>query len=568
MLNCLLVLVLLNPVANLPASNSPSISGAVKLPNGEPAIGAKVYLVEKPERHFTLPVKTIIVHTDLKGTYAYENVKPGKYLVWAEWKSLTTLQKRLGGQKVEVADASVTVSSDLLLHEGCTYAVRVLDASTKEPIAKAKVSFAWTDIVRSYSTDDLGFVEIAGLAENEWYFVVEEETHAVYDHKIGVQPLGSRTELTFELNRGAILSGTIVDEAGAPVSRAKIHAGHSQVAMRPSIGSAVTDEKGHFSINSLPTLEALEIRLAADNFQSKTAQLTIQDHVKKEEAEFEMKATVTRGDCIVTVTDPQGKPLGGAVIVNYGEGNKQKEVMTDATGLARVNQLYSSSDFANPQGEVQLRVHAAGFLDTWVSVASKGDAALANVSVRLQKGVTFQGRVVNSKGEPIPKVQVSSLDSQPQIVDTDSEGRFELTNRRAGSQITLQPRPPYAPKYDLSWNSNVKGKEIELDYEGVIRVVAIDKVTGKRLPSFNVKVMKSQASQPNDPVSHIHPHQSDPGTSIVSPSAEFRLGSLQVGTPLKIVVSAKGFESKALERAEAMLEKEIKLIEVQLSAEE
>jgi thiol-disulfide isomerase/thioredoxin/uncharacterized GH25 family protein len=114
-------------------------------------------------------------------------------------------------------------------------------------------------------------------------------------------------------------------------------------------------------------------------------------------------ATITmRGGLVVTgtVTDPEGKPLAGAVVVRgdqpYWELGSQ-EVRTEAHGRYQLPPL--------PRGELTVTVVAEG----WMPALRKVDVqpGLKPVDFRLGPGKALRVRFVDREGKPLPRVYVA-----------------------------------------------------------------------------------------------------------------------------------------------------------------
>jgi hypothetical protein len=76
----------------------------------------------------------------------------------------------------------------------------------------------------------------------------------------------------------------------------------------------------------------------------------------------------------------------------------------------------------------------------------------------------------------------------------------------------------------------------------------LDARTGKPIRAFKVQVTFSPRSQPGDPSSGIRSDLIQPGQVYQSDEGRFKLGDLLVGMPFQVMVSADGYERRALER--------------------
>jgi hypothetical protein len=251
------------------------VRGVVTFDDGSPGQGADVYLVALPEKYFALPVNSLHTTCDVEGSFSYADVPIGRYMVWAETKTHTTLQRFLQGHQLEVKAEGQTAECKLNLKPGCSFQVTVLDNESKKPVPNAMIKFGWTDIDRMYVTDQNGRTDFGGLSESEWYFVVTADGYVMNDRKLGVQPLGTKSELVFELERGSVVKGVVVDEQDRPIEAVKVFFNYPVTAMRPSLGFATTNSEGEFDSPTLPVSEKLVLRTWNEDLPETTIELTL-----------------------------------------------------------------------------------------------------------------------------------------------------------------------------------------------------------------------------------------------------------------------------------------------------
>jgi hypothetical protein len=548
------------------------ISGTVTLPDGKPANEATVYLLPSVKGARTLPTHPLRAETDANGKYVFDDVDKGSYRLWSETNELTSLEEKLQGMKIELAQAQeADMSFDLSLHEGCRYAVTVLDKANRQPVSGAEISFGWTDIDRGYTTSQQGFIEIAGLAIDEWYFVVKAKNYSVSYRKLPKQPLGSRTELVFELEPGSTLTGTIHDETGNAVHGAKVGASEVVPSMTPGLGRTETDRDGKYQLTSLPRGTEIRLSVTSANHVAISKNLTIPLDRSTINTDMSLVRRVYGGDCIVHVDDEKGSPIAGATIENMGNSSRDvRRGKTDDHGIARIDDLFS-----NYQG-MSATVKAAGYIAQQIPLVAGSKDKPGEVKVTLIKGESIRGRLLKPDGDPAAAVWVFFNDGESgggQLggrVDTDQEGRFQIDGLPSPSTFTFYTPKPFAP---ISRRSlPVGGREevvVTMEFEGVIRIRARDETTQKPIPEFNVKIGFSPDSRPTDPrINGLSSNLINPGTDILGNVKEFRLGQLPPGAPLQITVSANGYSKFVLRRVEATVESESEAMEVELIPED
>ncbi len=558
-------------VVELQGDGVQEVHGTVQLPDGKPAKGAKVHLFRTGDGAMTLPVKTETAETDLEGKYRYRNLAVGTYLLWAETDQLTSLNEKLRGTKIEIKERQPkAIVTNFTLHEGCRYEVTVWDKEKDVAVPGADIYFGWTDIDRHYKTNQNGFVEIGGLAIDEWYFVVKAKGYGIQYRKLPKQPLGSRTRIRFDLESGTDLQGTIRDESGAPVAGARIGATESQGGMNPGYGRTESDAEGKFQLPSIPRGTEIRLSATAEGYLRLSTSVNVPSDLSQLRSDLVMTKRPYGGDCLVKVLNDQGAPISNAKIENMGSSSADvRTATTNEDGVARVNDLYASVLGSNGT------VRAAGYIAAQVKLIAGTKEKPGEVTVRLKKGASFRGRLVKPNGEPAPRVWVfynqgeSGFGGLGGRVDTDAEGRFQIDGLPNPSTFTIYTPAPYAPIQGRSLPVGSKEEiEIKMEPEGVIRVRAIDKETGKAIPEFNVRIGFSQDRRPNEPRVTLNSELFDPGKNILGDTKVYRLGQLVPGFGLQLTVSAKGYQKKVLPRLEASIEADSDIVDVELNRED
>ena len=170
----------------------------------------------------------------------------------------------------------------------------------------------------------------------------------------------------------------------------------------------------------------------------------------------------------VTVTDPAGKPVAGALVMALpAQGayrpfgglamEKIRSTLTGAEGRAKLESL--------PPGPWNVRVHARGFVPQ-----SRRRVASGPLAVRLEKGGSISGVVREARtGRPVSGARVSVPASLPVTggwdeeasrneTTTDAEGRFRLDGiGRTGAYLVAR-----APGFDQGRREVRQGETVEL----------------------------------------------------------------------------------------------------------
>lgn len=295
------------------------------------------------------------------------------------------------------------------------------------------------------------------------------------------------------------LAGQVLDPNDKPVASASIHlSGDGQ----PS-ANTTSDRQGHFAFNNV--CEG-QVRLFASsrNMQgSVSAQGGDTNVVVKLGESSATYASSTLQRIRGTVTDPEGKPVGGALIAVFpSHGTTAK---TAADGSFNLN--WSIEPWQLQQGG-----------DPWLVVremsrnlaaATNISEGLTNLSVQLKPGVTFAGRVEDSGGAALPNAEIelmifacrsySQLQQQP--VRANAEGRFEVK--------ALAPGPKYViyagakdygrSRLEIEEEPNSETNHVELPVFALKRadqVIAGEVLNEQEKPASGIQVSISGEDQP------------------------------------------------------------------------
>ncbi|MCR6649847.1 MAG: carboxypeptidase regulatory-like domain-containing protein [Cellulomonas sp.] len=164
--------------------------------------------------------------------------------------------------------------------------------------------------------------------------------------------------------------------------------------------------------------------------------------------------TLTRGELRTVsgkVTDWAGKPVAGASVHVYDQyGTAYATVRTGSTGRYTIRSVVSGSY------QVKVTPKASSPL-AWGQVALSVRAGKDSVrDVRLGKGATVTGLVVNTKGKPAIGVTVWSQEGHK--ATTDATGRYTLTGVKPGRQTLKITDPDYVGGYrDATTTVTAKG---------------------------------------------------------------------------------------------------------------
>jgi beta-lactamase regulating signal transducer with metallopeptidase domain/uncharacterized GH25 family protein/thiol-disulfide isomerase/thioredoxin len=385
-----------------------------------------------------------------------------------------------------------------------SFRVRVLDPQGK-PLADANVhSSIWTEekgfkANRDYKTDAAGIAvvklpttyDIVRLWASKKPFV----TRFAGWEKNDLVARGLPAEHTMRLAPGVTIGGRVLDEQGSPVAGVKIR--------EQSLDEVTTDAEGRWRMDCAPdnpkaTFELLVFHpdyVSDESWGGLQADADITTAMLRQgTATLKLKHGVSvRG----RVTDPAGKPVKGALIVQ-GEhpyfASTPSEFPTDADGRFRLP--------AMPPGERVLTVIAPGWAPQLRRVNLRADMPAEDF--HMQPGKPIQLRFVDAAGKPVPGVcvhlegwrGVKSLynDKHPKVRDTkipdkaDKNGVWNWTwapDDPVKIHCHVYPVKGFAP-CELEIAGGAPPRMIVLKSEHRITGQVTDAVTGQPIPLFTV----------------------------------------------------------------------------------
>ena len=107
------------------------------------------------------------------------------------------------------------------------------------------------------------------------------------------------------------------------------------------------------------------------------------------------------GSIAGVVLDQQGRPIGGAELINQGGASyEMREAKTGPDGRFRLENLYENI------GGKEVIVRAKGFAPKRLKVEPGPAAKPAEVTITLEPGHRVKGRVTDGKGRPLEGVRV------------------------------------------------------------------------------------------------------------------------------------------------------------------
>jgi hypothetical protein len=392
--------------------------------------------------------------------------------------------------------------------------LRVLDSQTGTPVANARLT----------SIRDTGFPNVQTnvlVTDSQGECVVSFDLDAEELWKLRVEILKDGyvprfvswaaergdaleeipSQYTTKLERGGVVGGSVISEAGelvpdvrivvggpgpatgtgAPAEREGLVVGHTET----------TDLQGHWMCNHVPSqLQVLSFTLSHPDYLSSTFRsVTLGaspdaagNHLSEEAFRQRQAVMVLKPGQVVTgvVLDEQGRPVAGAqVIKNRLWEDPFSSQRTGGDGRFRFSDI--------PDGGLTLTVEADGFLATDKTL----DAATQREEVRfsLTRASVFRGKAVDAGGRPIAMALVTADGGD------FARGRFHwstLTDQEG--KVAWLSAPPQNLYFVQA--RGFETARLELPADGAEHQIALQKATKEPLRRIGGTVVDARTRKP------------------------------------------------------------------------
>ncbi len=286
--------------------------------------------------------------TDAAGNFAFAELPPGRFTCMVEPDSRVTPPWWKGELR-----ADAVCEHTFVLQRGITLRGRVLDAASRQPIAGASIGEGWF-LGRPVRSGADGAFALAGLAPGtaEVTCTADGFVRTMLEEPIGE----SDAKFDFELVRGAVVTGTLLDTHGKPAAGVYVAAaafgrtvtwlpqrtgadGTFRCAgLPPGQGHLVVRAAGHaVAIYHLPSPDA-ELRIDAGALQLQPA------HVVR-----------------ASVRDAAGKPMAGVRMRLFGiNADMERLHRAEVRGFGEARPLADRFAYSDADGIVCFGAVAAG----------------------------------------------------------------------------------------------------------------------------------------------------------------------------------------------------------------
>ncbi|HEX5109134.1 MAG TPA: carboxypeptidase regulatory-like domain-containing protein [Vicinamibacterales bacterium] len=370
------------------------------------------------------------------------------------------------------------------------------DEPVSRPLARAHVSVEW-DGGRSdqVTTDDQGRFETRVPASRSHLIKVRKAGFAPAEIRRGRSATDRRVDL--RLAPGAVVTGTVVDRAGAPVAGLTVVARRAAQSGGPALErEADTDDRGEFRIGNLP---AGRYELVVNPFKD----IHLVTPTNGGATEMRLKYLGA------------GTPTTTAVQLRAGEETAVHLVRDEPSG----DTMFTIGKLAGTRKEVE-------------PSGSSGSAAS-------RRRATIQGRITDAGGRPVggALVRVLSDDGGSLVVDSDDEGRYVVAGVTAGVVQIVASKTGFVQtaygssaasrtgrRLPVNEGQRITGVDVALQHGSVIAGTVVDE-SGDPAEGLSVELWQSRFRNGREMVSRV----ADVTSSKTDDRGQYRLFGVQPG---------------------------------------
>ncbi len=323
---------------------------------------------ERPHEPISLYRASAAVETDQEGRFHFDSLEEKIY-------DLSVVADDLLPSRVENVDLKQgTRQVEIVLESGVRLQGRVVSSLTHQPIAGAQLSLRRRDQRRVFKTEQDGIYHISGLLPGVLGpLKVEAEGYSLKileELELAGQP--ATQTLDIQLDPAAVVSGTVVDTKGEPVSEAWVHIrpvadeqeeqdgpggewdrGYRQRLRRAVKLSTQSDAIGHFKLTDVDPGSAVQVFVEHPKFKMLR---TVPFPVAAGEHIEGLKLLLERGGRLtVLALSPEGTPLPGRRRRRRRQASRL-EVQEDEIGAVSVQttNAYGEAAFTGMDGGTYL----------------------------------------------------------------------------------------------------------------------------------------------------------------------------------------------------------------------
>lgn len=510
------------------------LEGRVEDADGNPVGDALVALSSRPPR---------TVKTEADGSFAFTGLLPRTYTVAARHDD------EVGGP-VQVLVSARTEPVILRLAVGASLVVTVQDAATKAPVANARVQERGLDVQEVVTGKD-GTATLRGL-QGGANLRVDAEGYAPLFERVPLPEKTGKNTATVLLERGVLVKGRVLDDAGKPVAGARVLPTSATVlgqGLDPTRDFVETGKDGTFAFAALAPGSWRFTATDDSHAPAQSSTITLAIGVNAPE----VRIVMPRGGHLAGVVhDKAGQPVplaqvrlaapadGSGTILGAGAA---RQVSCDAAGRFTVGGL--------PRAKLQvLAAHESGSSEILLLDLAAKPTQDDLVIVLTQDGA-ISGVVVDDKGQPLAEARVMawpSFDGKDAAMWQLLGATSDVADQAGAFKLTGLPTGTYQLRA-------ARGDDLASDDIGAWQRAPVTAKTGDTnvrvvVPSDAVITGKIAFSDGTSPATYtVATSQWGGGKPFTATDGSFRLERVAPGTRY-VTVSGPGFARKTADGVE------------------
>ena len=254
--------------------------------------------------------------------------------------------------------------------------------------------------------EDVAFVLVARHVDGDLAVAVEIDPEATDPLDVKLQP-------------GITIFGKVRNPQDQPIANATV-----QVMLRSSNWSSplthrqgvTTDADGRYEVNALPPDQKIQLTAMASGFGQASIEVDLLEAVDRRIEAPQMTLRAANMSIAGTVVDEDDKPVSGASVHTFGDGQMSRQARTDKAGKFTLEKLC--------EGAVQISVNARNPTPMFANVSAQAGDKDVKIIVA---GQNVQQRAVSPParslvGKPLPDLGKLNVD----VAAKDLEGKAVL----------------------------------------------------------------------------------------------------------------------------------------------
>lgn len=234
-------------------------------------------------------------------------------------------------------------------------------------------------------------------------------------------------EVTFTLQDGVTVQGTVTDPAGAPVAGAGIWLQAVSTAWTGGREIARADSQGAFALQHINPTQSLGA-IAQGFAPSKLVDLDTVDS-SQPPAIVDLQLQPGGGQLVGTVTDADGRPIAAAVVAAGARprnldhrGSRVVEAWTQRVARTDADGRFALAGLAD--GRMPVAVRKQGF-GIWRDEVEIQAAATTTIRPQLLRAAVLSGTVTDGDGKPLAEAVLRVYDKAPRL-DFIASGQIDF----------------------------------------------------------------------------------------------------------------------------------------------